>query len=173
MVKDFLSFIKLFFISVNWYETFSTENITNKKKIGEKNSKLVILKSKKNVKKMHLEEYFDKYRYKLRRLNKKIYFLVLVKNKKILSSGWIYSGSRWKITEIDSYINLKKIHLLFDFETPKYLRNRGYYTLLLREIQNKFKKKKLAIYSVSHNFSSTKAIEKSGFKFKKRIYKYF
>tara|TARA_B100001971_G_C18156661_1_gene518950 strand:+ start:145 stop:330 length:186 start_codon:yes stop_codon:yes gene_type:complete len=45
----------------------------------------------------------------------------------------------------------------------------GYYTLLLRIIQNKFQKKRLIIYALSHNNKSIRAIEKSGFKFIKKL----
>ena len=107
---------------------------------------------------------------KLKRLNSKFYFLTLVKGKTIFSSGWIYFGSKWKISEIDRSVSLNKKFLLFDFETPKKYRNKGYYQLLLKLIRNKFLKKKLAIYSFSTNKKSKRAIYKSGFKFIKKIH---
>jgi len=166
MLKRYLNYFIKFFRSIRWYEINNKRKIINIKK---KNYKLVVLKSKKNISDMKLDEYFKKYKFKLTRLNKKNYFLALTNKQKILSSGWIYFGLKWKITEIDKDVYLDSKFLLFDFETPAYLRNRGYYTLLLKMIRNKFLNKKLAIYSLSNNIPSCNAIEKSGFKFIKKI----
>ena len=99
-----------------------------------------------------------------------IYLLALMKNRKMLSSGWIFFGKKWKVTEIDVSVALNKTYLLFDFETPENLRNKGYYTLLLKLIKNKFRKKRLAIYTLSYNFKSRRGIENAGFKFVRKIY---
>jgi len=149
---------------VNWYETNNRAKVIIKKK---EQSKLIVLKKKKIVKK--LKPYFKKYKFKLKRFNKKNYFLVLVDKEKILSSGWINFGTKWEITEINKKVNLNSYSLLFDFETPSNLRNRGNYNLLLRKIRNKFFKKRLAIYSLSTNFKSCRAIEKAGFELKGKI----
>jgi len=164
--KYFLINLRKLYFSVFWYELNNIKNISQ----NEKKFKLIILKSKTNITKFNLNEYFDKYKYKLKRLNKKNQFLALVKNKKVLSSGWIFFGSKWKITEIDLNINIKNQSLLYDFYTPKNLRNKGYYKLLLKLITNKFKKKNLAIYSLSYNYKSNKAIKKSGFKLIKKMH---
>lgn len=158
--------IKKMFFSVFWYEVDEKKIIPfNKKKF-----KLVIIKSKRDISKKFLKEYFKKNYNKSKRLNSKFYFLTLVKGKTIFSSGWIYFGSKWKISEIDRSVSLNKKFLLFDFETPKKYRNKGYYQLLLKLIRNKFLKKKLAIYSFSTNKKSKRAIYKSGFKFIKKIH---
>jgi len=162
-------YFKKFFLSIRWYENIKSKKIKTKVK-NSNEFKLLILKSKHNISKFYLNEYFTKYKFKLKRLNKKNYFLALVKKKRILSSGWIYLGSKWKITEIDLDIDIRKNILLYDFETPQKLRNRGYYKLLLKLIINKFNNKNLAIYSLSNNYKSNRAIEKSGFKFVKKIY---
>lgn len=165
-LKIFINYFKKFFLSVNWYET------TNKKKtIGKTktNKKLIVLKSRTDVSKLYINEYFKKHKTKLKRFNKKSNFLALVNQKRILCSGWIYFGLKWNITEIDKNVYLNSQFLLFDFETPVHFRNRGYYKLLLRLIRNKFLNKKLAIYSLSHNMKSIKAIERSGFKLIKKI----
>ena len=60
----------------------------------------------------------------------------------------------------------------YDFLTEKKFRNMGYYKLLLRIIQNKFQKKRLVIYALSHNNKSIKAIEGSGFKLVNKMKKY-
>ena len=166
MLKRYLNYFIKFFRSICWYEVNNKRKIVN---IKNENYKLVVLKSKKNISDKKLDEYFKKYKFKLARLNKKNYFMALTNKQKILSSGWIYFGSKWKITEIDKDVYLDSKLLLFDFETPTYLRNRGYYTLLLKMIRNKFLNKKLAIYSLSNNVPSCNAIEKSGFKFIKEI----
>ena len=165
-LKKNINFIRKFFRSVNWYEAFDKKKI---RKIKKENFKLIVLKTKNNIKKLNLEEYFKKNKFKIKRLNKKNYFLALVKKNKILSSGWIYFGSRWKIEEIEKKIKLNSNHLLYDFETPKKLRNKGYYQSLLKLIRNRFMSKKLAIYSLSSNIKSNRAIGKSGFKLIKRI----
>ena len=167
--RYFFTYFKKFFLSVLWYENIKFKKIKNKNRSNNK-FKLIVLKSRHNISRLHLNEYFDKHKSKSKRLNKKNYFLALVKKKIILSSGWIYFGSKWKITDIDLDINIRKQGLLYDFETPKDFRNRGYYKILLKLIINKFKNRNLAIYSLSSNFKSIRAIEKSGFKFVKKIY---
>ena len=90
----------------------------------------------------------------------------------IVCSGWVYFGNKWKIDEIDKKISLNKQYLLYDFITEKKFRNKGYYQLLLKKIQNKFQGKKLIIYALSHNNKSIRVIEKSGFNFIKALKKY-
>ena len=76
-IKYFYDFIKKNFISINWYESSSSKkNILKKKGI-----KLIVLKSKKGINKLNLNEYFEKYQFKLERLRKGINFLVLINNK--------------------------------------------------------------------------------------------
>ena len=158
--------LKKLFFSVLWYEATGKKRIPIEKKIF----KLVILKSKNEVSKFFFKNYFKKNYYKLKRLNLKFYFAALTNKKKILSSGWIYFGARWKITEVDKHVNLNRKYLLFDFETPKQFRNKGYYQLLLKLIRNKFINKRLAIYSFSTNKKSKRAIYKAGFMFIKKIH---
>ena len=163
-IKSFFKILRKFLFSVIWYEA------VNSKKITKKNYRLVVLKSKKNFLRFSKKNYFSIKKYKLKRFSKKIYLLLLVKRKKILSSGWIFYGKKWKITEIDVSVNLNKTLLLFDFETPQSLRNKGYYTMLLKLIKNRFIEKRLAIYTLSYNLKSRRGIEKAGYKFIKKIY---
>ena len=97
---------------------------------------------------------------------------IVKRRDEIICSGWIYFGNKWKIEEIDKNIALKNQHLLYDFLTEKKFRNMGYYKLLLKIIQNKFRKKRLMIYSLSHNNKSIRAIEKVGFKLVRKLKKY-
>ena len=83
-----------------------------------------------------------------------------------------YKNSRWNIEEIDKKVFLKNEKILYDFFTNKKFRNRGYYKLLLKIIQNKYLNRKLIIYTVSNNKHSKKAILSSGFKFKKILRKF-
>ena len=171
IIKYIYILIRKNFYSINWYES-DTKIKTNKKNNYKKSKiKLIIIKSKNDINKFSLNNYFEKYKFKLDRLGNKINFLVLVDNKKeLLSSGWIFFGKKWNISKIQKKILLKKQYLLFDFETPLQLRKKGYYTLLLKLIRDKYKKRILAIYSGSNNSSSNKAIKKSGFKFVRKIY---
>ena len=111
-------------------------------------------------------------KFKLDRFKKGSKFIGLKQGKEIICSGWIYFGNEWKIEEVDKNIKLKNQYLLYDFITEKKFRNMGYYKLLLRIIQNKFKKKKLVIYALSYNSKSIRAIKKSGFKFVRELKKY-
>ena len=117
-------------------------------------------------------KYFEKNRFKLARFKKKSKFIGLKSKNEIICSGWIYFGNKWKIEEIDKKIKLNNQYLLYDFMTEKKFGNMSYYKLLLKIIQNKFQKRKLIIYSLSHNNKSISAIEKSGFKFIKKLKKY-
>ena len=96
----------------------------------------------------------------------------LKRKNEIICSGWIYFGNKWNVEEVNKNIFLKKQYLLYDFITEKKFRNKGFYKLLLKFIQKKFRKKKLIIYSLSHNNKSINAIKKSGFRFIKKLRKY-
>ena len=170
IVKHFYFFIKKNFSSVDWYEIYNSKIHQKKNILKKKKIRLLVLKSKSEINRLNLSDYFKKNNLKLQRFGNKKKFLVLVNDKNILSSGWIYFGRRWTITEIQKKIKLKKTYLLFDFETPYEIRKKGYYTLLLRLIHNRYRKKRLAIYSVTSNYASNKAIIRSGFKFIERIY---
>ncbi len=163
-IKFFFKVLRKFLFSIIWYE------VINDKKVKKNNYKLIVVKSKKNFLKFSKKNYFTIKKYKLKRFSNKAYLLLLVKGKKILSSGWMFYGKKWKITEINVNISLDKTLLLFDFETPKNLRNKGYYTLLLKLIKNKYIKKRLAIYTLSYNLKSKRGIERAGYKFIKKIY---
>ena len=142
------------------------------KELKKKKLKLIIFKSKKDVlkKKIEMHVYFNKYKEKLKRFDKKYYFLVLAKKKKLLCSLWIYYGSKFHISEIDIYFNLKKQFLINDGETPKHLRRKGYFSLLMKLAKNKFIKKNVIVFVLSNNFKSEKGIKKAGFNFVKKIY---
>jgi len=170
ILRYIYTLIRKNFYSINWYETTKSKKINKEKIYKKKKIRLIVIKSKNDVDKFNLNSYFDEYKFKLNRLNKKINFLVLVDNKKFLSTGWIFFGKKWDISEIQKKVLLKRQYLLFDFETPHQLRKKGYYTLLLKLIKNKYKKKILAIYSGSNNLASNKAIKRSGFKFVRKIY---
>ena len=80
-------------------------------------------------------------------------------------------NSNWEIEEIGRKIKLKNEILLYDFLTDYKFRNKGFYTLLLKIIQNKLIKKKLIIYTTSNNKKSINAILRSGFSLTKKITK--
>jgi hypothetical protein len=166
-MKNFIKSIYQFFLTIYIFKSYA-----NFQKVDKKNLSIFIINSKnKNKINKVVKKYFINYKSKLNRLKTKSQFIGLKNNEEIICSGWIYFGSDWKIDEINKKIKLNNEHLLYDFETNKKFRNMGYYKLLLRVIQNKFEKKKLVIYSLSHNFKSINAIKKSGFHFTKKLKK--
>ena len=164
-IKNLIKSLRQVLSSVNWYETKSHKLRINK----SKSKKLVIIKSRREIPEYLKDQYFAKRKNKLKRLNKDFYFLALVKKNTILSSGWIYLGKKWNISEINKNIKLVNTLLLFDFETPKIFRDKGFYKDLLRLIKYNFSKKRLAIYSLSNNLRSVKGIEGAGFKLVKKL----
>jgi len=161
-----LKILKKILFSVYWYEIINDKKVISKL---NKNYKLLIFKSKQKTINFLKKKQFFIDNNKFKRFGKKTNLLMLVKNKDIVCTGWIFFGKKWKITEVNSFVALKNTFLLFDYETPKKHRNKGYYSTLLKLIRKKFNKKKLAIYSLSYNISSKKGIEKAGFKFIKKI----
>ena len=169
MIIRTLNIIKALFNSIYWFEIKQKKAKLTKKT----REKLIIIKSHKDISSSSFRNYFIKFPSKINRLKKNFYFLVLTSNngrkKEILCSGWLYRGKKWKITEINKEIEINNLILLFDFLTPENLRNRGYYKKILELIANKYRGKKLAIYSLSSNIKSLKAIRKAGFKLKRKI----
>ena len=154
-----------FFLTIYIFESYKKF-----KKINKKRMSLFIIKSSNEIKlNKTIKKYFKNSEFKLDRLKKKSKFIGLKQKNEIICSGWIYFGNEWKIEEINKNIKLKNQYLLYDFITEKKFRNMGYYKLLLKIIQNKFMKKKLVIYALSHNSKSIRAIKKSGFKFVKEL----
>ena len=154
-----------FFLTIYIFESYKKF-----KKINKKRMSLFIIKSSNEIKlNKTIKKYFKNSEFKLDRLKKKSKFIGLKQKNEIICSGWIYFGNEWKIEEINKNIKLKNQYLLYDFITEKKFRNMGYYKLLLKIIQNKFRKKKLVIYALSHNSKSIRAIKKSGFKFVKEL----
>ena len=154
-----------FFLTIYIFESYKKFKKVNKKRMS-----LFIIKSSNEIKlNKTIKKYFKNSEFKLDRLKKKSKFIGLKQKNEIICSGWIYFGNEWKIEEINKNIKLKNQYLLYDFITEKKFRNMGYYKLLLKIIQNKFRKKKLVIYALSHNSKSIRAIKKSGFKFVKEL----
>ena len=169
MLSKIFTFLKSLYDSVIWFEIKN-----NKKNYRLKgNEKFIIIKSKNDRRLKIYKNYFNDYPSKKKRLSGGYIFFVLSKKHKtkleILCTGWLYKGNEWIITEINKKIILKNVFLLFDFFTPKKLRNKGYYKKILIKISQKYKNKKLAIYSLDRNKQSLKAIKNAGFEFKKKI----
>ena len=167
-MKKLLKSIYQFFLTVYIFESYPKFNKVNKNGIS-----IFFVKSANKAKiNKTIKKYFEGSEFKLKRFKKKSKFIGLKRRDEIICSGWIYFGNKWKIEEIDKNIALKNQHLLYDFLTEKKFRNMGYYKLLLKIIQNKFRKKRLMIYSLSHNNKSIRAIEKVGFKLVRKLKKY-
>ncbi len=168
-LKKFLKFFYKFIITIYIFE--SVPKI--RKKIKTKLKIFHIFKKNKISKNKILKNYFNTCRNKTNRF-KHSSFIGIISNKSIICSGWIHQSknSRWNIEEIDKKVFLKNEKVLYDFFTNKKFRNRGYYKLLLKIIQNKYLNRKLIIYTVSSNKLSKKAILNSGFNFKKILRKF-
>lgn len=167
-MKKFLKSIYQFFLTIHIFKSTQKVNKINKNKFS-----FFFIKSLNEVKTNKIvKRYFKEKSYKLNRFKKKSKFFGLKVKNEIICSGWIYFGNKWNIEEINKDVNLNNQYLLYDFLTEKKFRNMGHYTLLLKIIQNKFRIKKLIIYSLSHNKISISAIKSSGFKFIKKIKKY-
>ena len=132
-----------------------------------------IYKKFSNIKSKEILSYFKIHKNKKKRFKNKCFFLTLRFNQNLVSSGWLYRGKKWKITEINYVLNILNKFVLFDFITPPKFRNKGNYTKLLKLIRYKFKDKNIMIYALSSNKKSKKAIIKAGFKFKRKLRKLF
>ena len=167
-MKKFLKSIYQFFLTIYIFESYSKFKKVNKNGVSS-----FFVKSSNEVKvNKTIQKYFKKNRFKLNRFKKKSKFIGLKRKNEIICSGWIYFGNQWKVEEINREIRLNKRYLLYDFITEKKFRDLGYYKLLLQIIQNKFRKRRLIIYALSHNNKSIRAIKKSGFKFIRKLKKY-
>ena len=141
----------------------------NKKKLNLKDFKLKIFKKLNSIKNKDLINFLNF--EKKKRFKKKQYLLALYFKNNIVTTGWMYQGIKWHITEIDKEIIIKNKVLLYDFFTFKKFRNRGYYAKILKLTRNFNTKKKFWIYCLSNNYSSRKGIENSNFKLLKKINK--
>ncbi len=166
-----LNFFKKIIVYLRTIEIYEKKNSVNIR--YSKNLKLKIYKKFINIKNKKTLEYFKIYKDKKLRFDKNCSFITLINGKDLVSSGWIYKGRRWKITEINEYIDSLNKLIIFDFITPKEFRNKGYYTKLLKLICSKFKNKNILIYVLSSNVKSKKAIMKAGFYFKKNLRKLY
>ncbi len=167
-MKKFFKLIYQFFVVIYIFESYKKF-----KKVSTAGISTFFIKNINQAKaNLVSKKYFDRENFKLNRFKNNSKFIGLKKKNDIICSGWIYFGNKWNIEEVNKNIFLKKKYLLYDFITEKKFRNRGFYKLLLKFIQNKFRKKKLVIYSLSHNNKSINAIEKSGFRLIKKIRKY-
>lgn len=170
-MKKLLKSIYQFFLTVYIFESYPKFNKVNK--VNKNGISIFFIKSANKAKiNKTIKKYFEGSKFKLNRFKKKSKFIGLKRRNEIICSGWIYFGNKWKIEEINKNIALKNQHLLYDFLTEKKFRNMGYYKLLLKIIQNKFRKKRLMVYSLAHNNKSIRAIEKAGFKLVKKLKKY-
>ena len=145
------------------------EGYKNQKRLNFKNFKLKIFKKFNSIKNEDLKKFLNF--EKKKRFKKKQYLLVLYFKNNIVTTGWMYQGIKWHITEINKEIDIKNKVLLYDFFTFKEFRNKGYYAKILKLVRNFNTKKKFWIYCLSNNYSSKKGIENSNFKLLKRIEK--
>ena len=164
MIKGFKNFILSYVRTIYLFEAN-----TNKKRLNLKNFKFKVYKKFRSIKNKDLKKFLSY--EKKKRFKEKQYLLVLYFKNNIVTTGWMYQGIKWHITEINKDIEIKNKVLLYDFFTFKEFRNRGYYTKILKLIRNFNTKKKFWIYCLSSNYSSKKGIENSNFKLLKKIEK--
>ncbi len=164
---DFLRKIKAYFQTVEIYYN----KTTFQPQLNE-GYKIKIYKSFDQVKDKKILEYFDHFKSKKKRFEKKQYFIAMCFEEKLLSSGWGFEGKDWYISEIDRKITLEKEVMLFDFITTTDQRNKGNYSKLLSLINYKLKGKKLIIYTLQNNIYSKKGILNAGFSLKKIVRKF-
>ena len=164
MIKELKNFILSYFRTIYLFEANK-----NQKRLNLKNFKLKIYKKFSSIKNKNLKKFLNSDKKKRFRENQ--FLLVLYFKNNVVTTGWMYQGIRWRITEINKYIRIKNKVLLYDFFTFKEFRNRGYYAKILKLVRNFNTKKKFWIYCLSNNSSSKKGIENSNFKFLKKIEK--
>ena len=132
-----------------------------------KNYKFKIYKNLSNIKKKKFQIIFKYIKIKKKfKIQNNCIFLTLSFNNNLVSSGWLFRGKKWKITEVNRDLKILNKIVIFDFITMPEYRNKGYYTKLLKLIIDRFKNKNILIYVLKSNKKSKKAILKAGFNFK-------
>jgi len=162
MIKKLKNFIFSYFRIIYLFEAKK-----NQRRLNLKNFELKIYKKFSSIKNKDLKKLLNS--EKKKRFREKQFLLVLYFKNNIVTTGWMYQGLKWRITEINKYIQIKNKVLLYDFFTFGEFRNRGYYAKILKLIRNFNTKKKFLIYCLSTNYSSKKGIENSNFKLLKKI----
>jgi len=160
-MNKLLKKILCYFRSVEIYEKNSNLNFKCPKKY-----KFKIYKNFSSIKKKEISNYFKIYKDKKKRFHNNCIFLTLSFNNNLVSSGWLFRGKKWKITEVNRDLKVLNKIVIFDFITLPEYRNKGYYTKLLKLIIDKFKNKNILIYVLRSNRKSKNAILKAGFDFK-------
>ena len=131
-----------------------------------KKYKFKIYRNSSNLKKKKILIYFKINKNKKKRFHNNCIFLTLSFNNNLVSSGWLFRGKKWRITEVNRDLKVLNKFVIFDFITLPEYRNKGYYTKLLKLTIDKFKNKNILIYVLRSNKKSKKAILKAGFNFK-------
>ena len=121
-------------------EIYLFESKKNKNNISFQNFKLLKYRKFDSIKEKKLIRYVISGKKKKRFNNKHNLFALFFK-KDLVCTGWMYSGHKWLITEIDYKINVKNKILLYDFFTFEKFRKRGFYSKILILIKNLKKKK--------------------------------
>ena len=149
------------FVQLKIYEKNSNLNFKCPKKY-----KFKIYKNFSNIKKKEISNYFKIYKDKKKRFYNNCIFLTLSFNNNLVSSGWLFRGKKWKITEVNRDLKVFNKIVIFDFITLPEYRNKGYYTKLLKLIINRFKNKNILIYVLRSNKKSKKSNPESWIQFK-------
>ena len=100
--------ISFYLRKIEIYEKKKVFPISHSKKF-----KFKIYKKFLSIKNKKILKYFKINKNKKLRFKNNCLFLTLSLNKDLVSSGWLYKGNRWKITEIDEYIYSKDKLVIF------------------------------------------------------------
>lgn len=109
---------------------------------------------------------FEIKKWQYERFKNECIFYCLYDAQFIISWGWgTYRSDSFYVSEINTKLDFKNHLVLFDFNTKKSARNKGFYQLLLQSIlkENSIKKD-IFIYALESNIASLRAIKKAGFK---------
>ena len=160
----FLKFKKIF----NTIYIFKVKNLRSK---ISNDAKLNFYKinNADDLKKRNIKLNFNEFN----RLNNKNTLLIINNNNdEVVCKGWMNYNihSPFFIEELDKYVFFKNSYVLYDFETKKKFRNKGFYKILLKLILNEYADNELIIYANPNNKFSISAIKKAGFSFMKKLY---
>ena len=167
MIKNLKNFKNL--ILSHFRTIYLYEGIKNKRRLKYRNYKFFTFKKLKSIKDKNIIKFLNSEKKNRFKNNKSL--LVLYYKKKIVTTGWMYQGSIWNVSEIEKKINIKNKILLYYFFIFKEFRNQGNYSKILQLIKNLNTNKKFWIYCLSNNYSSKKGIENSSFRLIKTIRK--
>ena len=160
--------IKNFFRKILWFEI-----IGQKIDFRENNTKFLIIKNKDDFLKLFNFKNYDKYlMHKIKRFsNKDVICYILIEENSVASIAWSIWDNQFFFDEINKLYQFEgKKLILYDMETLKEFRGKGYYKLVYKNIINANIGLSIGCFSLPSNFISIKGIKSAGFVKKHIIY---